>query len=502
MDQSDEQIHRILILGGGTAGWMTANLMATRWEGKKVAITLLEAPDIGIIGVGEGSTPSLKRFFSYIGIEEAEWMPECNATYKTGISFHNWSTKPGFSNYFHPFPSQLDTHTAPAFLFNAHARRHGVDVDAHPNHFFVSAQLADNKLGPKPADSFPFDVSYGYHFDAGLVGKFLHKKAAERGVEYVVGKVDSVTRSEDGNIDTLLLSDGSAISADLYVDCSGFASVLIGKALDVPFKSFSDNLFNDSAVVAPTPSDQYLHSQTISTAMKNGWRWYIPLTNRIGNGYVYSSEFCSRDEAETEFREQLGMLDSDMPVRHLKMRVGQVQHHWFKNCLAVGLSQGFIEPLEATALHLVQNTVQTFIEAYESAEFTDQNREAFNAQIGARFEGIRDYIVAHYYVNSRTDTEYWRANTANENISDALRAILECWLNGDDLTQLLAEQKLTDYYSTISWHCLLAGYGVFPPEEKLTPGNAYATQHNLEELKDFITRCSLNFCEHKANLPN
>lgn len=493
--------HSILILGGGTAGWMAANLMARRWQNRNVSITLMEAPDIGIIGVGEGSTPQLKKFFDYIGVEESEWMPACNATFKNGISFHNWSTKPGYEHYFHPFPTQLDERTLQAFIFNTHARRNGIDVDAHPDRFFISSHLSERHLGPKPAENFPFDLSYGYHFDASLVGKFLRGVATSRGVTHVESRVEDVALDAAGNIDKLLLSDGSSISADPFIDCSGFAQVLIGKALGVPFDSFGDNLFNDSAVVAPTPSQAPLQSQTVSTAMKNGWTWYIPLTKRIGNGYVYSSSFCSPDEAETEFRQHLGIEDSDTEVRHLKMRVGQTSQHWHKNCLAVGLSQGFIEPLEATALHIVQHTVQRFIELYEQAGFSDKHRQAFNDDISGRFNGIRDYIVAHYYVNSRTDTDYWRANTANTNISDSLRSIMECWVEGRDLGDELQRQNITQYYSTISWHCLLAGYGVFPPADTLTQGNAHARQVDMDEIAEFIRRCGLNFEEARKNLP-
>src|SRR5690606_5176507 len=183
---------KIIILGGGTAGWITANLMATHWAGQSVEITLVESPDIGIIGVGEGSTPPLRGFMNVIGVSEAEWMRECNATYKVGISFKNWSTKPGFTEYFHPFLSQPDQFSAPAFFHNSFLRRKGIDLEGHPDHFFLAAELARQKLAPVAPDNFPFEINYGYHFDSGLLGKFLSRKAAEKGVKYVTATVEDV----------------------------------------------------------------------------------------------------------------------------------------------------------------------------------------------------------------------------------------------------------------------------------------------------------------------
>src|SRR5690606_854173 len=368
----------IVIVGGGTAGWMAANLMAARWAQEPIKITLLESPQIGIIGVGEGSTPQLKGFMDSLGFAESEWMPACNATYKAGISFRNWSTVPGFTEYFHPFPAQPDDYTAPAFFYNSFVRRKGVDVEGHPDHFFLATWLAKHQLAPIAAESFPFEINYGYHFDSGLLGQYLGKKASARGVRHLQGTVRQVVQNAQGEIDSLLLESGDTLQGDFYVDCTGFSGLLIQQALNVPFVSFGKNLFNDSAVVMPTPSKDTIESQTISTALKYGWAWAIPLTSRIGNGYVYSSAFCSADQAETELRHHLGMLDSDQPARHLRMNVGRVAQHWHKHCLAVGLSQGFIEPLEATALHLVQETIQGFIESLEKGNYTDNFREEFN----------------------------------------------------------------------------------------------------------------------------
>src|SRR5437764_4752282 len=312
-------ILRIAIVGGGTAGWMAAMILAHRLGPRGVEVSVLESPTVPIIGVGEGSTPWLRGFFDKLGIEESEWMPECNATYKCGITFDGWSTRPGYTSYFHPFASMLDNLTMTQFVHNAQARLNGADVCALPNRFFIAARLAEKHMAPRPDRTFPFDVWSGYHFDAVLLGQYLHKRAVERGVVYKPCHVEHVQLDEKGDIASIRTKEGETIAADFFVDCTGFASLLLQKALGTPFVSFSENLFNDSAVAMPTPIGEDIPSQTISVAMKHGWKWIIPLTSRYGNGYVYSSAFCSPDEAEKELRASLGMLEDPAPARHLKM---------------------------------------------------------------------------------------------------------------------------------------------------------------------------------------
>ena len=498
---SDLQVNkRIVILGGGTAGWIAANAMIRRWGEKGADITLIESPDIGIIGVGEGSTPRLKIFFDDIGVEESEWMPQCNATYKNGISFANWSTRPGFDRYFHPFPSKIDQHTTTAFYFNTFARRQGVDVHAHPDRFFLSAHLARNKKGPKPDENFPFVVEYGYHFDAHLVGEFLKGKAIALGVKHLQARVLEVNQTEDGDIASLNTDTEGVLEGDFFVDCSGFRGALIQQALQVPFRSYAENLFNDAAVVLPTAQQEAIGSETVSTAMKYGWRWEIPLTHRIGNGYVYSSSFCSADDAETELRAVLGLLDSDVEARHLQMKVGRVDSHWHRNCLAVGLSQGFIEPLEATALNLVCNTVYQFINTFEADGFTDKGQDAFNEAVNQSFEKVRDYIVTHYIMNSRSDTDYWVQNGANTSVSDPVRQILEIWKTGRSLTEELARREIESSYTPMSWVCLLAGYGFYPDTRPVPADHPAATKIDIGEIDDFVRRCALNFRSQNEQL--
>ena len=490
----------MVILGGGTAGWIAANLMAKHWGDKNFEITLVESPNIGIIGVGEGSTPPLRSFMELIGLQEYEWMPKVNATYKVGITFKNWSAKPGFEQYVHPFLCQPDQFTAPAFFHNSFLIRKGIDLEGHPNHFFLPTEMIQQKLAPIAPANFPFEINYGYHFDSGLLGKVLAEHAQTKGVNYKSATVEDVVLNASGDIAHLVTDTGEKIEGDLFVDSSGFKGQLIQQALKVPFISYADSLFNDSAVVFPTKADDEIAPHTESTALKYGWAWRIPLTNRTGNGYVFSSKFVNKDQAETEFRHHLGLLDSDVEAKHLNFKVGRVATHWHKNCLAVGLSQGFVEPLEATALDMVQETVVRFIEAYNNGNGSDKFRKDFNDRISARFDAVKDYIVCHFRIVSRTDTDYWKANGNNNKISRSLHAILTAWMQGKNITDELERQKLDAYFPNVSWNCLLAGKGVYPDKSQLKPGNEFTNQYKMEDIRKYILGCSLNFPKHMDQL--
>lgn len=489
-----------VILGGGTAGWIAANMLAKGWEDEDYEITLVESPDIGIIGVGEGSTPPLKKFLDYIGVDESDWMGRCDATYKTGITFRDWSTRPGFEEYFHPFQGQPDDYSVPAFYHNSFLRRQGVDLDGHPSQFFLEWYLATQRQAPVAPPNFPFRMAYGYHFNSGLLGQFLQEWAARKGVRYKQATVTGVVLDDDGYIDYLETDSEETIRADFYIDSTGFRSQLLQQALGVPFESCEEVLFNDSAVVFPTEPDDNPEPQTISTALKYGWAWKIPLTTRFGNGYVYSAKYVDDDEAEREFREHLGLLDSDLEARRLRFRVGRVREHWVKNCLAVGLSQGFIEPLEATALDMVQETVFRFVEAAAKGDMTDRYRDEFNARISRRFDAVRDYIVCHYRINTRQDTDYWRDAGSNEKISRSLREILTAWIKGKNITDELERQKLDAYFPSMSWNCLLAGKGIYPTDEQVRPGNELAHKYDLGEIERYLKGCALNFPSHQEQL--
>ena len=255
--------------------------------------------------------------------------------------------------------------------------------------------------------------------------------------------------------------------------------MLIGKALETPFVSFADNLFNDSAVAMPTPISATIASQTVATALKHGWAWKIPLTSRYGNGYVYSSALLFGRGSRARAARTLGLLDSDVPARHLKMHIGRVTKHWNRNCLAVGLSQGFIEPLEATALLFIQKTRAGHRRISQSGDISDSAHDRYNQRVNEHFEGTRDYIVTHYKTNSRSDTEYWRANAANRNLSEPLKRLLNRWMSGNNIVGEINALGSASAYPVFSWYCIMAGMGIFPDAETLRPASG-----SDEEIQD------------------
>lgn len=489
---------KICILGGGTAGWMAANLFAHHWSEKDVEICLVESPDVGIVGVGEGSTPTLKRFFAMLNIAESEWMPLCNASYKVNIRFAGWSPQSGIESYSHPFISQIDTFTQRAFTVNCRTRRLGLNTHTRPQDFLLNGVLAKQNLAPITPANFPFRMEYGYHFDSYLLGEFLTKHALKSGVKHIQAKIVNVSQHANGDIASLMSDKNDCISADWFVDCSGFSSVLMQQKLGVKFHSYKQSLFNDAAVVMPTPIGNEIPVETLSTALSNGWCWKIPLTNRFGNGYVYSSDFITAEQAELEFRQHLGTLDSPNACRHLKMKVGSLDRHWQNNCIGLGLSQGFIEPLEATALHLVQICIEMFIDQFEAGGFSRQQQGEYNKLVAQRFAGVRDYIVAHYKLNTRSDSDYWRANRDNQHLSDSLLQLLDVWYRRDDLEQELIRQDIACHFNATSWHCLLAGYGAFPPLALNQPG--VGDLYNEQSIGAFLHGCALNFTPHSNHL--
>ena len=485
----------VIILGGGTAGWMTASLLNHRWADCGTRISLIESKDIGIIGVGEGSTPQLKAFFDKIGVEESEWMPRCNATYKAGIEFYGWSDRPGHEHYFHPFPTDVDHFTQPRFFYATRARRTGRDVPAHPDPFFVPTRIAHDGRAPVAPPNFPFFVSYGYHFDAFLIGAFLRELGVGRGIEHVEARIASVELDEQGAVRALVAEDGRQFEADLFVDASGFRAAIIEGALGEPHRPFAANLFNDRAVVTPTPLPaDGVRACTRSTAKSAGWIWHIPLTNRIGNGYVYSSRYIDPEDAAAELRSHLGLAE-DIAVRHLQMRCGRIERSWVKNCLAVGLAQGFLEPLEATALHIVIATVESFLDAWD-----EDRRDQFNAAIARRYEGIRDYIVCHYRTALKADTDYWRDAAKLDTLSDSLKGLITAWFTGADLEQEVLRQDIARYYSPMSWHAMLAGYGNFPEPNRLKPPGPDISPIDMADVDRFVSGCAMNFPTHAEAL--
>ena len=455
-------ISQILIVGGGTAGWMSACLMAHRWQSKNVVISVVESAKIGTMGVGEGSTPFLRDFFNELNIPESTWMPKCDATYKCGIDFPDWCGQAGPSSYFHPFYSQADTRAAGEFFTSCQQRREGFDTATCPDDFFINAYLAKKGKTPLSINGQPSDIDYGYHFDAAKLGAFLADHAQHLGVQHIQDDVVSIQSNESG-IDSLVTKCNGQLRADLFVDCSGLKGLLIQQALGEELIDYEPYLANNAAVAIScelevTNNQQAIQTYTNSRALSHGWMWSIPLQSRIGNGYVYSDKYLSPADAELELRKELN--NDDAKALHLSWEPGRIEQHWKQNCVAIGLSQGFLEPLEAPMLNLVQQTCDSFINAFEQGE-SEKIRSDFNESINLLIDGTRDYLQAHYILNTRDDSNYWIAVRENPRVSDVLHDIIEGWDAPGSFEQSLAQHANKLAYGKTSWYCLLAGMGRF-----------------------------------------
>ena len=367
----------ILIVGGGSAGWMCASVFLNTMGKAGSQITLVESPDIPSIGVGEGTTPLFKRFLNFVGISEEELIRHCKATYKLGINFPGWTNNEEFASYFHPFASPGLQQFEAEFFDNCDRRRMGENVRTDPGDFFFNAALANLSkapLGPPPCDS--SKMEYAYHFDTALVADFLKQRCISQGIRYVSDNVTAVSQKEDGDIANITTESNGNLEADFFVDCTGFRKMLIGQTLEEKILPYKDRLFNNNAIVIRTAVNEHVDfpPYTESTALKCGWAWRIPIGSKISWGYVNSSDYTSREEAEAELRELIGSDADGIDALHIKLETGRLAQHWKNNCVAIGLSQGFIEPLEATALALTQFSINRFATHFSRGGYSNAHR--------------------------------------------------------------------------------------------------------------------------------
>lgn len=468
MPASGKAPENIVIVGGGSAGWMTANVFLRTLGHAGSKVTLIESGNIPTIGVGEGTTPLFKRFLNLSRISEEEFMAACKATYKLGIKFPAWTGSKEFDAYFHPFAAPGYRQYEGEFFDNCDRRRRGKAANTNPSDFFFNARLAERRkapLGPPPCDQSKID--YAYHFDTALLADLLKRRCLEQGINYVVDDVVEVTQRPDGDIDYLVTAGNGKLSGDFYVDCTGFRRIVIGKVLENDFISYEPRIFNNSAVVirTPVPGEGDFPPFTESTALKYGWAWRIPLANKISWGYVYSADYITREDAEKELRDHIGEATDDLTPLHIKLQVGRISEHWKRNCVAIGLSQGFIEPLEATALGLTQFSINRFVTHFSRGGFQPTYRTHFNDIVNEAFDRTIDYIQMHYKLNTRNDTQYWRDCRANDNITGTMRAVIAAWDTAStDVIAVLKEHVHRSSYAPYSWYCILSGMGRYPEE--------------------------------------
>ena len=460
-------ISNVLIVGGGTAGWLTAAFLArTLGAGtdQAVRITVVESKEIGIIGVGEGTFPSIRGTLAAIGIDEARFVRECNATFKQGIKFVDWvrpKGAPGIDHYLHPFSLPSQKPGGPELL------PYWLQGAAGENIPFAEAasmqkRVADASLGPKRFNDGDFlgPMNYAYHFDATRFASMLSEHAGSLGVKHILATVENVRLDDDGAIAAVLTKENGEIKADLYIDCTGFRAALIGDAMGVPFRKIDDVLFVDRALAVQVPypqSDAPIPSYTISTAKEAGWVWDIGLQQRRGVGYVYSSRHTSDVRAEQVLRDYIGLSPEDINPRMLKLNVGYREVQWIKNCVAVGLSGGFLEPLEASGIGLIETAAYLVSFLFPHNGDTAPVAKVFNQMMKERYERVVDFVKMHYCLTQRTDHQFWIDNTDPGSIPETLRDKLAMWRcrpphRMDFITDL-------EMYPPSSWQYVLYGMG-------------------------------------------
>lgn len=453
----DSRIRDIVIVGGGTAGWMAAALLSKIAGTQSHNITLIESEEIGTVGVGEATIPAIQLFNKQLDLDEDEFVRETNATFKLGIEFVDWR-RLGHT-YFHNFG-----------LFGAEIRNGGpftgywlrwLASGGDPDHlrFSLESEAArEGKFGRVarlPGGQAP-TVNYAFQFDAATYATYLRRYSERRGVVRQEGRIVRVQQNgETGFIEAVETADGRSFSGDLFIDCSGFRGLLIEGALGAGFDDWSQWLPNNRAAAVPCERVGATTPFTRVTARESGWQWRIPLQHRTGNGYVFSDRFISEDEACAAVLDRLdGKPLADPKI--LRFVAGKRKVSWVKNCIALGLSSGFLEPLESTSIHLVQAGLVKLLDYFPHRQFEPQVIERFNAEMDFLYESIRDFLVAHYFVTEREDTPYWQ-HCRNLEVPDTLAEKLELFR-----TRGQVYPKPNELFSETSWFAVLYGQGLEP----------------------------------------
>lgn len=468
------RIDEIVIVGGGTSGWMSASFLTKLYP--DAAITVIEAPAIPRMGVGEATIPNLDRaFWRRIGIPETEWMPRVRATCKMGIKFANWS-QPVAQNpddyYWHLF-GVMPSHAGVPLPHYWNERRLSGQTDARfDQECFRESAVAERQLSPVDLDGRRWS-HYAWHFDANLMAEYLKELSIDWGVRLVAERVVGGSLDSEGNIAAVTTDSGRKIGGDLFIDCTGFRATLIGDLIDEPYLDSSDELLCDAAVATQLPEavdvDQ-LDSYTTATALDSGWSWHIPLLGRVGAGYVYSSQYCTEEEAIAEFSAHLGVDAEATTWNRLRFGVGRRERAWVNNCIAIGLAANFLEPLESTALYMTYGALHQLGRFMPEPDLGLADRDAFNAEVAYSYDDCKDFVQMHYVCSPRDDTPFWRANNRTP-VPDSLQAKLDRYRNGEviNLTTTSTETYYDDFdyefrnfWTEGSYYAVLTGMGVFP----------------------------------------
>lgn len=449
-------LREIVIVGGGSAGWMTAAALSSLLGPKDMSVTLIESDEIGIIGVGEATIPDIINFNQLLGINEAEFIRETNATIKLGIEFIDWGRKG--DRYIHPFSSHgVDMNGFDFHQFWLHSRAAG---NSHPIDDYSLCAVAARHgkfVHPDPNPrSIRSHIRYAYHFDAALYARYLRDYAEKRGVRRIEGKIEAVIQSPvTGNISEVRLQNGEMVAGEVFFDCSGFRSLLLGQTLGIGYTDWSHWLPCNSAQAVPSRHSGPLLPYTRATAKSSGWQWRIPTQARTGNGHIYSCEFMSDDEAASILLEGLDGEALASP-RVIRFTAGHRNQFWVKNCIAIGLSAGFLEPLESTSLYLIQEGISRFIALFPNASLPNVLRDEYNRHMQVEFEQVRDFIILHYAATERDDTPFWNY-CRTMTIPESLQHKIGLFREGARAFRLNDE-----LFSRPSWVAVFLGQNIMP----------------------------------------
>lgn len=476
------RVKKVVIVGGGTAGWMTAALMA-KLMGSQLDITLVESDAIGTVGVGEATIPPIQIFNNVLGINENDFLRATNGTFKLGIQFENWGALgDSYMHAFGPIGRQVGMTPFQHLWLRAQSRGKGGDLWDYSFNYQVARQDRFDRLAKVPGS--PLEgIVHAFHFDAGLYAQYLRKASEAAGVVRVEGKITATSlQAETGFIESVTLESGEIIGGDLFVDCSGFRGLLIGDALGVGYEEWTNWLPCDRAVAVPAENGDRMRPFTQSVAHKAGWQWRIPLQHRAGNGHVFCSSHISEDEATATLMNNLEGKPLADP-RTLRFTTGRRNRFWHKNCVAVGLSSGFLEPLESTSIHLIQTSIVRLMQMFPSAGFDAANIEEYNSQIAFEFESVRDFIILHYHANSRTDSDFW-VQCREMAIPDSLAHKMNVFRETGRIFRFNNE-----LFSEAGWLQVLVGQGVMPADyhplaDSLTDSQLYEYLKNLTTIID------------------
>ncbi len=486
---TNTQIQKIVIVGGGTAGWISAAALSKLLP-PSISITLVESDAIGTVGVGEATIPQIRRLNGMLGLNENAFLKATKGTIKLGIEFSNWG-KIG-ETYLHTFGDVgLNLSSLQFHHYWKRAQQEGKqsslwDYSLHHKVAYANKFERLERVGNTSMTG----LSYAFHFDAGLYARFLRDFAETAGVKRIEGLVDQTQlHPETGHIDSIQLKDSTVIDGDLFIDCSGFRGLLIDKALGVGYQNWTNWLPCNRAIAIPSQKTSPLKPYTKSIAHDAGWQWRIPLQHRTGNGHVYSDQFTTNEAALETLLKNLDGPTLAEP-NHINFTTGRREKFWHKNCVSIGLSSGFLEPLESTSIHLIQSNISRLIELLPTKKMERANINEYNRQVSKEYELIRDFIILHYHCTQRDDSEFWR-HCKNMDVPDSLTQKMELFSATGRI-----HKEPEDLFRESSWVQVMIGQGLIPQSY-----HAMADRLTSQQLQKFLSDVKTIIAQAESKLP-